>query len=216
LFVRLSLAILLGRLIALVIAFTLHEWAHAWTAYRLGDRTPLYQGRLTFDPRAHIEPIGLILALIVGFGWAKPVPVNPRAFYPNERRGMMLVALAGPLMNLMLAFVFGALLRFLIEIGMFSAGSFFSDVVATIVLFNILLFLFNLIPLSPLDGWKVMLGLLPAENAYALQRYEQESTFALIFLLMAGAISPALNILGVVFGPMVRLLFEIVTGIAFF
>ena len=93
--------VLIGRVIGLVIGFTLHEWAHAWTAYRLGDNTAYYQGRLTLSPRVHIEPMGIILALIAGFGWARPVPVNPRAFYPHEKRGLVIVSLAGPLMNLL-------------------------------------------------------------------------------------------------------------------
>jgi Zn-dependent protease len=98
-----SIEVLLGRVIGLVLGFTLHEWAHAWTAYRLGDQTAYYRGRLTLDPRAHIEPLGIILALVAGFGWAKPVPVNPAAFYPNEKRGLVMVSLAGPVMNLLIA-----------------------------------------------------------------------------------------------------------------
>ena len=111
--------VLIGRVIGLVIGFTLHEWAHAWTAYRLGDNTAYYQGRLTLSPRAHIEPMGIILALIAGFGWARPVPVNPRAFYPNEKRGLVIVSLAGPLMNLFFALAVGVLIRLLTVGGMF-------------------------------------------------------------------------------------------------
>lgn len=207
---ELSLAILLGRAIGLVIGFTVHEFAHAWTAYRLGDDTAYYQGRLTLDPRAHLEPVGIVLALIVGFGWAKPVPVNPRAFYPNEQRGMMITALAGPVSNLILAFVFGMLLRIVDGIGLINDGTFFYNVILTIVFFNIILFLFNLIPLSPLDGWKILNGVVPADQSYQLMQYERESQFALLLLLMSGFIG--FNVLGVLFSPFINLLLNLTVG----
>jgi len=115
----LSIETLLGRVIGIVLGFALHEWAHAYTAYRLGDNTAYNQGRLTVDPRAHIDPLGLMLAFVVGFGWAKPVPVNPRAFYPNEKRGLMIVSLAGPLMNLAIAVLFGVLIHLIGGMGNF-------------------------------------------------------------------------------------------------
>ncbi|PJF43781.1 MAG: site-2 protease family protein [Phototrophicales bacterium] len=205
-----SLAILVGRAIALVIGFTIHEFAHAWTAYRLGDKTAYYQGRLTLDPRAHLEPMGIVLALIVGFGWAKPVPVNPRAFYPNEQRGLMLTALAGPMSNLILAFLFGFLTRIIEIIGLIDNNSFLYITLFTIVLFNIVLFLFNLIPLAPLDGWKILNGLLPRDQAYQLMQYERESTFALLLLLMSGFFG--INVLGVIFSPLIRLLLTLTIG----
>lgn len=205
-----SLAILVGRAIALVIGFTIHEFAHAWTAYRLGDKTAYYQGRLTLDPRAHLEPVGIVLALIVGFGWAKPVPVNPRAFYPNEQRGLMLTALAGPMSNLILAFLFGFLTRIIEIIGLIDNNSFLYITLFTIVLFNIVLFLFNLIPLAPLDGWKILNGLLPRDQAYQLMQYERESTFALLLLLMSGFFG--INVLGVIFSPLIRLLLTLTIG----
>lgn len=206
----LSLAILIGRAIALVIGFTVHEFAHAWTAYRLGDDTAFYQGRLTLDPRAHLEPVGIVLALIVGFGWAKPVPVNPRAFYPNEQRGLMLTALAGPVSNLLLAFIFGFFTQLIEAIGLIGSGTFFYNVLFAIVLFNIVLFLFNLIPLSPLDGWKILNGLLPADQSYQLMQYERESTFALLLVLMSGFFG--LSVLGVLFRPFIDLLLSLTLG----
>lgn len=229
----LTIPILIGRVIAILIGLTLHEFAHAWTAVRLGDTTPMFQrapeyrmfggrftlggrNRVTLDPRAHLEPMGTILAILVGFGWAHPVPVNPRAYYPHERRGLMIVAFAGPLVNLILAFVFGIFLRLCIEIGLFSGGSFLSDMLATIVIFNIVLFLFNLVPLPPLDGWKILMGLLPNEQAAELKRYEQEAMFALIFILMIGVINPNFNLIWLILGPIARLLFDVATGVAFF
>jgi Zn-dependent protease len=229
----LSIEVLLGRVIGLIIGFSLHEWAHAWTAYRLGDNTAYFQGRLTLDPRAHIEPIGIILALIAGFGWARPVPVNPRAFYPNEKRGLVIVSLAGPVMNLLLALGFGLVIRLmiagsllegetrilvrsgdLIDIGIGSSGifTFLYHVLGTIVVFNLALFLFNLVPLSPLDGYKIAVGTLPPEHSNWLVRYERETTLALMMLILVGAMTQGrLNVLWWVLGPPLRFLYELFT-----
>lgn len=199
--------ILIGRVIGLVIGFTLHEWAHAYVAYRLGYYTAYRQGRLTLDPRAHIDPLGIFLALIAGFGWARPVPVNPRAFYPNETRGLVIVSLAGPLMNLLIAAAFGLLIRTLIAAGMMSG--FLYTVLATVVIFNIVLCLFNLLPLAPLDGYKIAVGVLPYPSSSALIRYERETTLALMLLIMLGAITNGrIDLLGTLLGPPIRFLFR--------
>jgi len=226
--------VLIGRVIGLVIGFTLHEWAHAWTAYRLGDNTAYYQGRLTLSPRAHIEPIGIILALIAGFGWAKPVPVNSHAFYPNEKRGLVIVSLAGPLMNLLIALGVCVLIRLLTVGGLFegqprilvssgeliqkgigTAGAltFVYNVLGTVVLFNLVLCLFNLIPLAPLDGYKIAVGTLPQQQAGALIRYERETTLALMLLILLGAMSSGrFNPLWAILGPPLRFLYELFAG----
>lgn len=226
--------VLIGRVIGLVIGFTLHEWAHAWTAYRLGDNTAYYQGRLTLSPRAHIEPMGIILALIAGFGWARPVPVNPRAFYPNEKRGLVIVSLAGPLMNLFVALAVGVLIRLLTVGGLFegqprilvssgeliqkgigTAGAltFVYNVLGTVVLFNLVLCLFNLIPLAPLDGYKIAAGTLPQQQAGTLIRYERETTLALMLLILLGAMSSGrFNPLWAILGPPLRFLYELFAG----
>jgi Zn-dependent protease len=199
--------ILLGRVIGLVIGFTLHEWAHAFIAYRLGDNTAYRQGRLTLDPRAHIEPLGIFLALIAGFGWARPVPVNPRAFYPHETRGLVIVSLAGPLMNLVIAAGVGGAIRLLDGAGMMP--DFLYTVLATVVLFNIVLFLFNLIPFSPLDGYRIAVGVLPRQQSNTLVRYERETTLALMLIIMLGAITNGrLDPLGTLLGPPIRFLFR--------
>jgi len=225
--------VLIGRVIGLVIGFTLHEWAHAWTAYRLGDNTAYTQGRLTLSPRAHIEPMGIILALIAGFGWARPVPVNPRAFYPHEKRGLVIVSLAGPLMNLLVALAAGVLIRLLTVGGLFegarilvgsgeiiqrgvgTAGAlpFVYNVLGTLVLFNLVLCLFNLIPLAPLDGYKIAVGTLPREQASALIRYERETTLALMLLILLGAMSSGgFSPLWAILGPPLRFLYELFAG----
>lgn len=211
-----TIAEILGRVIGLVIGFTIHEYAHSRAAYELGDRQQVYSGRLTLDPRAHLEPAGIILAILVGFGWAKPVPVNTRAFYPNEQRGLMLTALAGPVTNLIIGFAFGFLIRIFELIGILSGTGFFYDVLFTIVLFNFVLFLFNLIPLSPLDGWKILLGLLPPARAFELSQYERESTFGLLMLLMLPLALPLVpSPIGLIFGPIIRFLLTLATGASF-
>lgn len=211
-----AISVILGRVIGLIVGFTLHEYAHSRSAYELGDRQQYYSGRLTLDPRAHLEPAGIILAILVGFGWAKPVPVNTNAFYPNEQRGLMLTALAGPVTNLIIGFVVGFTMRALQVVGILGNSGFIYEVLFTIVFFNFILFLFNLIPLAPLDGWKILLGLLPAHQAGDLARYERESTFGLMMLLLLPLALPAVpSPLGVVFGPIIRLLMTVALGDAF-
>lgn len=206
-----SLAVMLGRVIGLIIGFTLHEFAHAWTAYRLGDHTAYRQGRLTLDPRSHIDPIGIVLALVAGFGWARPVPVNPRAFYPNEQRGLVIVSLAGPLTNLLIAVVLGAF----IQLAGVTSGFFYS-VLGTVVIFNLALFLFNLLPFSPLDGFKIAVGVLPEQQSRDLARRERDTAILLVLLLMLGAVTRGqFDILWPVLGPPLRFLYSTVTGIGF-
>jgi Zn-dependent protease len=208
-----SIEMLIGRVIGLVIGFTLHEWAHAWSAYRLGDYTAYNQGRLTLDPRAHIEPLGIILALVAGFGWAKPVPVNPRAFYPDEKRGLVIVSLAGPVMNLLIAAVGSVLIRTLDSADLLP--DFVYLVLGTVVMFNLVLFLFNLLPFSPLDGYKIAVGVLPPEQSYALVRRERDTTLLLMLLILLGAMTQGrFDILWTVLGPPLRLLFRVLVGVS--
>lgn len=225
-----TFASVLGFGIGALIGFTLHEWAHARTALQLGDTSQYFsrapetvlfggrlrlggKGRLSLDPRAHLDPFGYVLATLVGFGWAIPVPVNTRAFYPHERRGLLIVSLAGPVMNLAIAFLFGLLFQLAVLAGL-NTTSFFSNVWEFIILFNINLFFFNLLPLWPLDGWKIMLGLLPIEQSISIARYERESNFILIMLLLLGMIAPPFNLIGLILRPLIKAVFEIVTGLS--
>lgn len=171
--------------IALVIAFSVHEFAHAWTAYRFGDPTAKREGRLTLNPRKHLDVIGTILIFLIGFGWAKPVPVN-RANFKNPRWMGIAVSAAGPLSNLLLVFLFLLLSSLLFQAGFRPDASGLTlavDRLLNIAIYlNAILFVFNLIPLPPLDGWRIAEDLAPQRTRIRMQQYMQWGTF--IFLLM--------------------------------
>ena len=182
---------------ALLIAFAFHEFAHAWTADRLGDPTPRSMGRLTLNPLAHLDIFGTLMVLISGFGWAKPVAINPRYFKGNPLRGRMLVSVAGPLMNFLIGFVallvWGLLHRALLNT---TWAPVLSVVFQTIVLINVSIGVFNIVPIPPLDGFAVLMGLLPGRQAYSLMRLEQYGMILLAIVLFT-------NILGRIISPVV-------------
>lgn len=177
----------IARAIVLLIAFTIHELSHAVTADYMGDSTARRLGRVTLNPLAHLDPIGTIMLLVAGFGWAKPVPVNPYNLRGNPRTGMAVVAAAGPVSNLMLASLAIVPLRLgWINAVPFNTGSVFPD--ASFLLFefvwiNLILAFFNLIPVAPLDGSKILLGLLPSQAAYNLRPLEQYGPLLLLVLI---------------------------------
>ena len=165
-----DLPTLISRVITMVIALTLHEYAHAWTASRFNDYTARNAGRLTLNPLSHLDPIGTLMLLIAGFGWAKPVPINPYVIRQNNPAGVMWVSLAGPLTNLLLAIAAAIPLRLGLVNFYQPAGSIFPSpgfFLLTFVLINITLFVFNLLPLAPLDGelWCVITTTQPAGGA---------------------------------------------------
>ncbi len=150
----------LFRLAVLMLAFPIHEFAHAWVATRFGDETPRRAGRLTLNPLAHLDLWGTLLFLFTGFGWAKPVPISPYAL--RSRKAYFWVAFAGPLSNLLLAVTAAALYRVLVPALVTSAaGHFVLRFLVAVVFFDLLLFFFNLLPIAPLDGDKVVAGLFP-------------------------------------------------------
>jgi len=164
-----------------LIAITFHELAHGWAAYRLGDPTPKAQGRLTLNPISHLDPLGALLLLVAGFGWAKPVQVNPNYFRGDRHKGMMLVALAGPLANILIAFIGALLFSYLGSYGSYGYA-FFSN----LVMINIYLAAFNLLPVPPLDGSKILAGLLPKSQVNLLHSLEGYGPLILMLLIITG------------------------------
>ena len=175
----------LFRLAVLMVAFPIHEFAHAWTADRFGDPTPARAGRLTLNPLAHLDPWGTLLFLFTGFGWAKPVPISPYAL--RSRKAYFWVAFAGPLSNLLLAITAAITHRLLAPFLAYTAlGRLVLQFLVAVTFFDILLFFFNLIPLAPLDGDKVIAGLFPRfwqTYLAPLQEYSLLIFLALFFLL---------------------------------
>lgn len=170
---------LVNLAVALILAATVHEFAHAYVADRLGDPTPRSMGRLTLNPLAHLDPIGTLMILLSRFGWAKPVQINP-AYFGNWRRDTILVAMAGPLANVTLLFLLGLPYKLGLLDGTLPAG----QLLLTCVYINAMLAVFNLIPVPPLDGSKVLVGLLPPRLAIGYARLEPFGIiilFALIF-----------------------------------
>jgi Zn-dependent protease len=174
--------------IALVIAFTVHEFAHAVTAYWFGDNTANAEGRVTLDPRAHLDWIGTIVVLLVGFGWAKPVPVNRNRFKRPRLMGAT-VSFAGPFSNLLLCVLAMFIFTLLQAFGALESGN--QGVSMALITFftifvnlNLTLFLFNLIPLPPLDGWRIAEDVSPRAVYNWMQRYEHYGYLLLILLFV--------------------------------
>jgi Zn-dependent protease len=211
-----GLVTLLSFSFALLVAITFHEASHALSASLQGDPTARRLGRLTLSPLAHLDPLGTVMILFAGFGWGKPVPVNPAFLRAGERSGMAVVSMAGPISNVVVAL----LVAIPINTGMVGTGylwlsSFrgqpadvFAYVLGTVIFWNLLLAAFNLIPIAPLDGFKVALGLLPREAARRfarLERYGPAILLSVIVLdlyllrwgILAHMIRPIISVLGI-------------------
>jgi Zn-dependent protease len=198
----------------LLFALTIHEFSHGYAAFRLGDPTARLMGRLTLNPLAHLDPIGSILFLLPPhFGWAKPVPVNPRNLR-HPRRDMMWVALAGPASNVVLAAIFGTLLRLQPYLPFeFTSPASVSIVrmAETSVVLNLVLAFFNMIPIFPLDGSRILIGILPADLAERYRALEPAGPMILLGLILLGAVS-GVRIIQILIFPFVNFFALLFTG----
>lgn len=222
LFLALLPGILLTMGVALLTAITVHEFSHAWSAYMLGDPTARQLGRLSLNPRVHMDPAGTLMIILVGFGWGKPTPVNPHRLHYGGR-GMMLVSLAGPISNLLMAFLLALVFRFgwmSLPVTSIAAPNIFllslPDIIASVLFFtiyiNIVLMVFNLLPISPLDGFKVTVGLLPEKVAERFLRLEAYGPVLLMGVILLD-LGFGLGILSRILFPPIEFFVTLVLGI---
>ncbi len=188
------IAAVLSSLAVIFLTLPIHEFSHAFVATKLGDPTPKFQGRLTLNPFAHIDYIGALCIILFGFGWAKPVQINAR-YFKSPKWGMALSSLAGPLSNIVVAFI---------SLIIYNALGFLpvSDITFALLYFfyylaqiNVYLAVFNLIPIPPLDGSRILFSVLPQKYYFAVMRYERYIYIALLALLWLGVLTVPLNIL---------------------
>ena len=199
----------------ILLALTFHEYAHAYTAYRCGDDTARQSGRLTLNPLRHLDPLGTIMIFIVHFGWAKPVPVNPNRLR-NPKKDMLWISAAGPLANMVLALASGLLIRVLLTIGVTperhtAIGLLFFMVIMSLQI-NLALAIFNILPIAPLDGSKILSALLPARYEKLIYFLERYGPFILIGLIIFGQ-ATGVSVLGGLIWPCVDFFRTLFAGI---
>lgn len=209
---------------ALLLGFTFHEFSHALAATRLGDPTPRYRGRLSLNPLAHLDPTGTVLLFVAGFGWGKPVEVNPNLMRGDPKTNLALTAAAGPISNLVVAGLAGLTIKLdlvpwhspfnLQTLAHWSADDYVGLYLSSIVIFGIILAVFNLIPLFPLDGFSVAVGILPRELSRSLEELRAWGP-GLLFLLIALPIVTGghFGLLFQILAPAVNGLTRLLTGI---
>jgi len=189
---NINFGLILVQAPVILLSLTIHEYFHAWTANKLGDPTAELRGRLTLNPIAHLDIFGTILMFIVGFGWAKPVPINAMNF-KDPRKGTLLVAIAGPLSNLATAVVAGFFLRAMIpkmitgELVFEGAYAVIPVIIILALVYGIALAVFNLIPIPPLDGSRVLYAVLPQKQLYIYSRFEPYGVLLLFGLFIFGS-----------------------------
>jgi Zn-dependent protease len=208
----LSPDVLLARLLVIFLGIPLHEWAHGWVAHLLGDETPEIQGRLSLNPFIHLDPVGTLAILLTGFGWGRPAQVNPYRMSRarNPRTGMALSALAGPVSNVIQAMVLAIPIR-LGLLAMLDTNQAFrlAQVLFVAIQVNVGLAAFNLLPIPPLDGSRILVGIAPSHIADAIERMEPYAVYILLFVLF---LLPqlGLDVVGLLVRPLQQLLFRVI------
>lgn len=199
----------------ILLALSFHEYAHAYIANKFGDDTAKQSGRLTLNPLAHLDPIGTIMIFLVHFGWAKPVPVNPHRLR-NPKKDMLWISAAGPLANMILALISGILLRVIFAtVGAPNQHSIIGLLIYAVFMslqINLALAIFNLLPIAPLDGSKILFGLLPVKHEGKIYFLERYGPFILLGLIIFGRVT-GVSILGGLIWPFVKYFSKIFAGI---
>lgn len=208
-----------SRLFVVFCTMPIHEYAHAYVATKLGDETPRLSGRLSLNPMAHIDPIGAVMIFLCGFGYAKPVGVNPRNF-KDPKKGMALTAVAGPVSNLIMGFIFIAISTVYLNVvemsGILTNANFnFFNSIYSFFYFaaaiNVNLAVFNLLPIPPLDGSRILQLLIPAKHYYKFMQYERYVVIVVFLLILSGVLSKPLSYIS----GLIIVLFSFITNLPF-
>lgn len=193
----------------IVFALSFHEFSHGWMAHRYGDPTAKNAGRLTLNPMAHLDIFGSLALYLMGFGWAKPVPVDPR-YLANPKRDMMWIALAGPVSNLIVALTSGILLSILLRMGLIGGQSALTMVLIMSLQINLVLAIFNFIPIPPLDGSRILGGLIPYKYQNELAKFEYYGPRILMGLIILSMFT-RFNIFSVIISPIMTIFLKLFT-----
>ncbi|MDR0357153.1 MAG: site-2 protease family protein [Clostridiales Family XIII bacterium] len=195
----------------IIIGLTVHEFAHAFAAYKLGDQTPKLQGRVTLNPLAHIDPVGLIALLFVGFGWGKPVQVNPYAF-KHRRRDNLITDAAGVATNFVIAFIFMGIIKIVVSVSGYASATtalyYVINILIYVVWINLVLMIFNLLPVPPLDGFGIVTEIFDLRGKPIYEKIYHAGMPILILLIL-------FNVPSKVIEPIIRFLYEFIEGVFF-